>query len=373
MALRMLIFLLVLLGVLCGASAYMGIRTLTLCPPLARHAGWLWSLLGVFTVLVLLTPFLQRIPWLSHRLAPLFWVTFSLFSLASTYLVALLLMDALQGFLSLARLPVRPWTVPTAAVLTVLACAWGAWTALRPVRLRRVEIPIRSLPPALDGFRIVQISDLHLGPMVRRSQVDHLIHLTSGQSPDLIAVTGDLVDAEADGVQPLALRLADLKATHGIFFVTGNHEYYSGAERWLKIIRGMGWTVLENGNRTLEHAGAHLVVAGMPDPASPSPKPSLPLALEGAPAGVPTLLLFHRPSGAEAASRAGICLQLSGHTHGGQYFPWTLLVKALFDHPEGLDRVGDMWIHTSPGTGFWGPPNRFLMPPELTLLVLRRA
>ena len=161
-----------------------------------------------------------------------------------------------------------------------------------------------------------------------------------------------------------------LQARHGVFFVTGNHEYFSGVEAWLEVLQGMGWTVLENEHRILRHGAAQLTVAGMPDPTSPSVKPSLREALRGAPPS-PILLLYHPPTGARRAAQAGVALQLSGHTHGGQYFPWTLAVSALFDHPCGLGREGAMWIHTSPGAGFWGPPNRLFRPKEITLIRLK--
>jgi predicted MPP superfamily phosphohydrolase len=136
--------------------------------------------------------------------------------------------------------------------------------------------------------------------------------------------------------------------------------------------------VLDNAHDVLRHGGATLVVAGMPDPAARGRRgtghgPDLAAALAGAPEGAPRLLLHHPPRGYEAAERAGIQLQLSGHTHSGQYFPWSLVVRSLYRYPAGLHRHGGMWIYTSVGTGFWGPPNRFLVPPELTLLVLRRA
>jgi predicted MPP superfamily phosphohydrolase len=136
--------------------------------------------------------------------------------------------------------------------------------------------------------------------------------------------------------------------------------------------------VLDNANEAVVHHGATLVVAGMPDPAARGRRgtgrgPDLQAALAGAPEGVPKLLLFHPPTGYEAAERAGIGLQLSGHTHSGQYFPWSLVIRSIYRYPSGLHRHGGLWIYTSVGTGFWGPPDRFLVPPELTLLVLRKA
>jgi predicted MPP superfamily phosphohydrolase len=297
----------------------------------------------------------------------------------STFVVYLAAADLAQALLHVfAHLQAGPWAFALAAGGAVLSVLLGLVTAMRPVATRLVAVPIEDLPAGLEGFRIVQISDLHLGPLVRRAQIDHIVAAGNALRPDLIAVTGDLVDGDADGVRAKAERMGALQATHGVFFVTGNHEYYSGVTRWLGVIRGMGWRVLDNEHVLLEHRGARLAVAGMPDPTarthpSSAGGPDLARALAGAPADATRILLFHPPTGVEAAERAGVRLQLSGHTHAGQYFPWSLVVTALYAFPRGLGRSGRLWIYTSVGTGFWGPPNRFLVPPELTLLVLERA
>jgi len=379
MVLRALIFFSIVLLVLGGACAYLGHRSMALCPPLGRHPGAVWGFLGFFVAVLIAAPILHRVPGLGPSLGGLFWVSYGLFSFVSTFIVYLALADLVQALLRRGlHLQVGGWAFGLAlggALLSVLA---GAFTALRPVAPRTVEVPIQGLAPALDGFRIVQISDLHLGPLVRDAQVDHVVAAANALRPDLVAVTGDLVDGEADGVRAKAERMTALSSTHGTFFVTGNHEYYSGARRWLEVIRGMGWRVLHNQHAVLEHGGARLAVAGMPDPTSRGRRgdgtgPDLSRALAGIPPDALPLLLYHPPTGTAAAERAGVKLQLSGHTHSGQYFPWSLLIPLLYEHPRGLTRRGGLWVYTSVGTGFWGPPNRFLVPPELTLLVLKRG
>ncbi len=148
--------------------------------------------------------------------------------------------------------------------------------------------------------------------------------------------------------------------------------------RWLELFRDLGWRVLHNEHLLVEHGGARLAVAGMPDPTARThpaggPGPDLAQALAGVPPDAVPILLYHPPTGTVAAERAGVRLQLSGHTHGGQFFPWSVVIQRLYAHPAGLGKQGGMWIYTSVGTGFWGTPNRFLVPSELTLLVLRRA
>jgi hypothetical protein len=377
MTLRTLIFLTIVLLVLGGACAYMGERSLALCPALHGHPALVWGVLAVMTGMMFAVPFLHRVPGLSRRIEPLYGLSYGWFGFISTFVVYLAAADLVQALLHrFAHLQAGPWAFALAAGGALASVLLGLVTALRPVATRRVEVPIADLPAGLDGFRIVQISDLHLGPLVRWSQVDHIVAAANALEPDLIAITGDLVDGDADGVGPKAERMGALRATHGVCFVTGNHEYYSGVTRWLALFRSLGWRVLDNGHVLLEHHGARLAVAGMPDPtarAHPSGTggPDLARALAGIPADTTRILLFHPPTGTEAAERAGVRLQLSGHTHSGQYFPWSLVVPALFAHPKGLGRSGGMWIYTSVGTGFWGPPNRFLVPPELTLLVLK--
>jgi len=375
MLLRTLLFLAVLALVLGGASVYLATRSMALCPALARHPGLVWGFFGAFVGLTFATPVLHRVPALSHRIDPLFWLSYGLFSFVSTFILYLPAADLVQTLLRrLAGVQAGGWAFALALGGALASVGLGLVTALRPVATRTVEVPIAGLAPGLEGLRIVQISDLHLGPLVRGSQVEHVVAASNALRPDLVAVTGDLVDGEADGVRAKVERLGALQATHGVFFVTGNHEYYSGVGRWLGVFRGLGWNVLQNRHVVLEHRGARLAVAGMPDPTGRSQPggqgPDLAQALAGIPGDALPILLFHPPTGAAAAAAAGVRLQLSGHTHAGQYFPWSLVVPMLYDHPRGLGRSGRLWIYTSVGTGFWGPPNRFLVPPELTLLVL---
>ncbi len=369
----------ILLALVGGIFTYLARRSMALCPALARHPGGVWGFLAGFLALMILVPLVNRLT--GHRLDALYALSYGLFGFVSTYLLYLAAADLLQFLLRrFAHAPAQTgaWAVGLALAAALASCLAGLWPALRPPALKTVEVPVRGLPAGLDGFRIIQVSDLHLGPLVPASKVGRLATRINDLRPDLVAVTGDLVDGEADGVRAKVERLAALHSTHGVFFVTGNHEYYSGVAKWIPVIQGMGWTVLDNAHQVLAHGGAPLVVAGMPDPAARGRRgtgrgPDLGKALAGVPQGAPIVLLFHPPTGYEAAERAGVTLQLSGHTHSGQYFPWSLVVRTLYRFPRGLHRFRGMWIYTSVGTGFWGPPDRFLVPPELTLLVLRRA
>ena len=369
---RAFLFLAVVLAILAGAEAYMAMRSMALWPFLGRHPAYVAAFFAGFILLLVGTLRLQWSPLGRHAwLRPLYWPFFLTFGFLSTFLVALVVADLGQGAARSLGAPARigGWAFAVALGGSILATALGLLQALRPPALRQVEVPLEDLPQPFEGFRIVQLSDLHLGPLTSRRAVDRLAMRVRALGADLIVVTGDLVDGEVDGYRDLAQRLADLGAVHGTCFVTGNHEYFHGAGPWQELLRSMGWRILENEHWVLSRQGAQIVIAGLPDPAGPV-QPDLAKALAGAPPG-PAILLFHRPSGVESAERAGIALQLSGHTHGGQYFPWNLLIGRMWAFPKGLGRFGRMWIYTSPGTGVWGPPNRFMVPTELTLLVLR--
>jgi len=191
----------------------------------------------------------------------------------------------------------------------------------------------------------------------------------------MVAVTGDLVDGSVSDLAPHVAPLADLSSRHGTFFVTGNHEYYSGALAWIAELERLGVRVLLNEHVVLEHDSASLVVAGVADEGAhrfdPSHRSDCQAAIEGAPAHATIrLLLAHQPRAALAAAEAGFHLQLSGHTHGGQFFPWNFFVRFQQPFTAGLHRLRDLWVYTSRGTGYWGPPKRFGAPSEITCLRL---
>jgi uncharacterized protein len=239
-------------------------------------------------------------------------------------------------------------------------------------------VPIDGLPAALHGFTIAQISDLHVGPTVKAPYVRAVVERVNALKADAVAITGDLVDGRVRDLAPDVASLADLRSRHGSFFVTGNHEYYSGADEWIALLRQLGLRVLIDEHVVLDHGDARLVMAGVADygarhfDARHRSDPGA--AMAGAPrnAGL-RVLLAHQPRSAEAAADAGFDIQLSGHTHGGQFWPWNLLVKLQQPFVAGLHRLRSMWVYTSRGTGYWGPPLRLGAPSEITRLVFEPA
>jgi uncharacterized protein len=262
--------------------------------------------------------------------------------------------------------------------LALLSSAIGFYNARRRAPVVSVDVPIDNLPAALQGFTIVQISDIHVGPTIKRHYVERIVTAVNGLKPDLIAVTGDVVDGAVPHLADHTRPLSKLSARHGAFVVTGNHEYYSGAEKWIAEFRRLGLTVLLNQHVVLDHDGARAVIAGVTDYGAgsfdPEHRSDPAKAISGAPADATVrVLLAHQPRSAPAAADAGFDLQLSGHTHGGQFLPWNFFVRLQQPFVAGLVRFNGLWVYTSRGTGYWGPPKRLGAPSEITRVRLIAA
>lgn len=314
------------------------------------------------------------------------WVGLVCMGLFSSLLVLTVARDAALLMLAaaaalwpgpLALAPIAMLTARAIPIAALLITLCGFVNARRTARVVRVDVPLPGLPAALHGFTIAQISDVHVGPTIRRPYVEAIVAAVNRLDADMVAVTGDLVDGSVRDLAEHVAPLAGLISRNGSFFVTGNHEYYSGAPAWLKELRRLGLTVLMNEHVVLERAGARIVVAGVTDfgaghfDAAQASDPQA--ALAGSPAGALRLLLAHQPRSATAGEAAGFDLQLSGHTHGGQFWPWNHLVRLQQPFTAGLHRWRRMWVYTSRGTGYWGPPKRFGAPSEITLLRLVAA
>jgi predicted MPP superfamily phosphohydrolase len=262
-------------------------------------------------------------------------------------------------------------------LVALAATALGLWNARRTAQVVRVEVPLAGLAPGLQGFRIVQISDIHVGPTIKHDYLRAVVERVNALQPDLVAITGDLVDGSVAQLREHVAPLAGLRSRHGTYFVTGNHEYYSGVHGWMEELRALGIRVLHNEHVLLAHGGAQLVLAGVTDYTAhhfdPAHRSNPRAALAGAPAGAPKVLLAHQPRSAAAAAEAGFDLQLSGHTHGGQFLPWKFQVPLQQPYTAGLHQLGRLWIYVSRGTGYWGPPKRLGAPSEISEIRLGSA
>jgi uncharacterized protein len=321
-----------------------------------------------------------RNPALADFLA---WVGVLSMGLFSSLLVFTLLRDVflLGAHLVLSRELAASLVGPSALwtlALTLFVTLAGLVIARRRPQVVDVDIPVTGLPEALHGFSIAQISDVHVGPTIKRGFVEGIVGLVNGLKADLIAVTGDLVDGSVQQLSLHTAPLAGLTARHGVYFVTGNHEYYSGERAWTAEIKRLGLRVLKNEHVVLNHDGAVLVLAGVTDlsahhfDAGQHSDPAA--ALRGSPADAGAkILLAHQPNSAAGAAGAGFDVQISGHTHGGQFWPWNLFVRFFQPFTGGLYRLKNLWVYVSRGTGYWGPPNRFGVPSEITRIRLVSA
>jgi predicted MPP superfamily phosphohydrolase len=256
-----------------------------------------------------------------------------------------------------------------------LAVGYALWVARRPV-LERVRVPIAGLPPALEGFRIVQISDIHVGEMLGKGFLDRVVERVNALEPDVVAITGDLVEGTVEHLGDAVAPISRLRGKQGVYFVTGNHEYYWGGPAWERRVEQLGVTVLHNEHRVLPREGARVVLGGVTDfdggafGAEHASRPDV--AFEGAPEGV-RVLLAHQPRSVADAAKAGVALQLSGHTHGGQIFPFNFFVLLQQPVIQGLKKLAGVWVYTHRGTGFWGPPMRLGPSPEIAEITLVRG
>jgi predicted MPP superfamily phosphohydrolase len=255
-----------------------------------------------------------------------------------------------------------------AAAAAVGTVGYGTYGVLRGPSVKRVTVPLAKLPRSAHGFRIAVVSDIHLGPVLGRGFAQKVVDTINSTQPDLIAVVGDLVDGSVKDLGPAAAPLARLRARHGAYFVTGNHEYFSGAEQWVEEVRELGIHPLENARTEL--AGFDL--AGVNDVAGESEGqgPDFGKALGDRDPTRACVLLAHQPVQIHEAVRHGVDLQLSGHTHGGQLWPGSFIAAAANPTVAGLDRYGDTQLYVSRGAGAWGPPTRVGAPSDITVVEL---
>ena len=348
--------------------------------PAGRVAGALLLVLSCALMLAGLMSRSLQSRGVADRLAVAGLLAMSLFS---SLLVFTLLRDLvlLGVIVALPASYVHPLVTATAQLvvgLAVFVTLVGLAGARRRARIVSVEVPLENLPLELQGFSIAQISDVHVGSQIKQKYVDAIVDAVNGLNADLIAVTGDLVDGSVRDLSPHVAPLGRLSARYGTYLVTGNHEYYSGETAWTAEFRRLGLHVLLNEHVVVRHKGAPLVVAGVTDYGAhhfnPEQRSDPVAALWGAPADAAAkILLAHQPRSAAAAASAGFDLQLSGHTHGGQFWPWNLFVRFQQPFTAGLHRLNRLWVYISRGTGYWGPPNRFGAPSEITLLRLVAA
>ncbi|WP_245692538.1 metallophosphoesterase [Geodermatophilus telluris] len=375
---------------------------------LRRRLTWLTVLLALLPAAAVLT---RRDLSLSAQ-APLAWVGFSWLGVAFYAFLALLALEPVRLLLRVldrrrapAREPVpvggpAPEPAPaelssepadpsrrlfiarslavTAGVTALATAGTGAYLANSAPVVRRVPVTLPRLDPALDGLRIVTFSDGHLSATYGGRRFERLVEVVNAQRPDVVAIVGDLVDGEVDELRGEVAPLADLVSEQGVYFVTGNHEYFVDTRAWLRHLPTLGVEVLRNERVPVTRDGASFDLAGIDDRTAarsgvPGHGADLDAALDGRDDATPVVLLAHQPVQVEQAGAAGVDLQLSGHTHGGQLWPFDYAIRLDQPAVEGLSRHGDTQLYVTAGAGYWGPPMRVGARPEVTVVELRAS
>ena len=384
----MIIQILMLITILGLLNSYVVIRIINYWPLASENIIITLAVAIIFFLMQLAGPFGDRLvfPKLKSKMDIKFLVTFThwisslalgIFSCLVFYsLVIDIVGIALQlSSFSLSILASNYYALITLIALTSATVLVGIYQALKVPTICKIDIPLKDLPRNFDGFKIVQISDLHIGPTIKGDYVKKIVDIVNDLKPDLVALTGDFIDGTVEDLKEDAAPLANIMAPHGVFFVTGNHEYYWGAVEWINEFTNLGARVLSNQHVIINYNNEKIILAGVTDystrhmQSEHASNPSK--ALEGAPDNLKKILLAHQPVSYKMAYKAGFDLQLSGHTHAGQYFPFNIIVYFFQHFYKGLNRYNNMWIYINRGTGYWGPPLRTGVPSEITLVTLR--
>jgi predicted MPP superfamily phosphohydrolase len=348
---------------------------------LSIHLPWPWNAVWAFSVAILaLSPLLavrmrERTLW--RHIGDLYaWVSYGGFGFFITLTGTFILRDLSGALLQWAGIELPATRAQLDAVTLVASCLftlWGLYQARRTPSVRNVEIAIDGLPKELAGLRIAHLSDLHVGPTIKRDFVQRIVDRTNALQPDLIVFTGDMADGPVERLKADVEPLAALRAPLGLFSITGNHEYYSGVHDWTAQTERLGFRVLINDSCLIERGKHSVALVGITDFSAEAVLPdhrSDPLGtLTNAPKADLTILLAHQPRSVHAAG--GADLQLSGHTHGGQFIPWKYIVPLQQTYLAGLHRHESTWIYVHSGCGYWGPPLRLGAPSEIALHTIR--
>ncbi|PIE68370.1 MAG: hypothetical protein CSA21_07835 [Deltaproteobacteria bacterium] len=396
----MVLFLMTAVLILGLIYGFFGFRIIRPLPLDARWKTGLWAML-VLCFLALLLAVIAGYRYPDHWISPpLSWVAYTCLGFMTLIIPSILLKDTCVGAGYLVHKllsqktkrkrangqskpermdPSRRSFLTNAgnAALTgtaMILTGYGVNRATRVPDVVRVDVPIRGLPDPFRGFTILQISDLHISMTLKSEYVRIVANRAAREQADMIVFTGDLADGDERNLGKEATPLSDLKAPFGNYFVTGNHDYYSGALAWLNRIERLGFTALINEHRIIEKKNAQMVLAGVTDYQAgrllPGHASNPQKALQGAPLSMPKIMLAHQPKSVFKTDPLGVDLMICGHTHGGQYIPWNFLVPLDQPYVQGLYRHNTTQLYVNRGTGYWGPPLRVGVPPEISVIRL---
>lgn len=379
---RFFVFIAIIATLLSLSSFYLGHTLIARFSFAEAHGGIVWLSLGTFVFLQILGPYLYRAyPDRFSRLFVLHWLTYTTLGVFACMLLYTMAADLLiwtgRVIFHYDDVHFERLIFIAVAAMALISVVVGVLQATTGPRMYHVDIPMKGLPGEWDGFTIAQVSDVHVGPTIGRNYMETIVKAVNDISPDMVALTGDFVDGSVARLKNAIAPIGQINAKHGVYFVTGNHEYYWGVHEWIDEFQRLGARVLLNEHVVILQNGCPLVVAGVTDYSAgqmvPSHHSDPAKSVEGAPEKVVKILLAHQPSSYRKAFEAGFDLQISGHTHGGQFFPWSIFVALSHRYYKGLNKHESMWIYVSRGAGYWGPPLRFTIPSEITLIRLKCA
>jgi predicted MPP superfamily phosphohydrolase len=378
------VFLAIALSIVAAAHYYIWarlVRDAAFAPSVRRALSWLVVLLGLSVPATFVLS--RQLPPKHGRL--LLQFTYTWMGSLLLFVVVLGLLDLVRVFTQVAlrdglaadpqrRLALKRLFAGAAALITGGSTAIAVHEGIARVKVKDVRVPLGRLPSSLHGFTIVQLSDVHLGPTLRDDFASEIVGQVNALGADLIAITGDLVDGTVDRLGKMVAIFGQLRAKHGVYFVTGNHEYYSGVDEWLTELRRLGIRVLRNERVSIGSGEHSFDLVGIDDAHAAQfghgHGANLPKAVRGRDNNREAVLLAHQPRAVFDAQQHGIGLQLSGHTHGGQIWPFNYLVRLQQPIVKGLEKFGNVWVYVSSGTGYWGPPMRLGAPAEITRVTL---
>ena len=380
MDVRFAIFLTTMCSFLLGSGYYLGFRITSELSP--SYAYMVWVAVYAVIILQIAGPFFYRaIPDKNNRFFILRWIMFSCMGIGSSLLLYTLMADSavfgLNWIFPAGAAYASKLSITLALTMVGVTNIVGFGQVVKGPKIYDIKVPLPPHLAALDGFRLVQVSDLHVGPTIGKAYAERVVQIVNSLNGDIVALTGDLVDGSLENLRDDVSPLRNLRGRVGTFGVLGNHEFYWRADLWLREFSDLGIKMLNNEHQVIEFNGQKIALAGVPDihvdRISDTMKSDPSLAIKNAPPGAYKILLAHQPASYVGACEAGFDLQLSGHTHGGQFFPFTILVGLAQKFVKGLHRHKNLWIYVNRGTGYWGPPVRFLVPPEITLITLTRS
>jgi predicted MPP superfamily phosphohydrolase len=373
---RLVIFITIAFSITAGIHYFLWVR-LARDPawpaPAVRVMGWaLFVLAASIPLGMIASRSLSR-----ETAAPLSWFAYTWMGVMFVLFLTLLPMELVRVGARLGgvdperRVALARILAGAAGIIGVLESGVGLASVLRRVNVESVRVPLAKLPKALSGYKIVQLTDIHVGPTIGRAFIEQIVRTTNALEPDMIAITGDLVDGSVADLGAFVEPLKELRAKDGVFFVTGNHEYYSGADQWIAHLEKLGVRVLRNERLELREG---LDLAGVDDTSAHNfghgHGQDVARAMKDRDASKALVLLAHQPKAVLEACKHGVDLQLSGHTHGGQIWPWGYAVRLDQPHVAGLHDHEGTAIYVSRGTGYWGPPMRVAAAPEITRIEL---